>query len=193
MSRADTSGARTSTDGSGLDPPALALSADLVVIDPIEHYRVSVPGGTVEVIMRLHRDLRICSAAPETPPWRFIAGAAISPPLGLSVSRGLTPVVRRAAIRRFRAMLTDRGFEALEDEGRTTVETPAGPTPVRRLRARVLAADAHHQAVAMIAVLARDDGWAAIAGASVLDHPDDPVPAAAVPGVLTDAIGALRL
>ena len=176
-----------------MDLPALALSDDWAVIDPIDHDRVSVPGGTVEISMRLHRDLRVCSDAPTTPPWRFIAGAAISPPMGLSVSRALTPMVRRAAHRRFRDMLADRGFEALEGEGKTTVETLAGPAPVRRLRARVRVADTHHQAVAMIAVLARTEGWVAVAGASVLDHPDDPIPEAAVPGVLTDAIGTLRL
>jgi hypothetical protein len=174
-----------------MDPPPLALSDDWAAIDPPEHDRISVPGGTVEIQMQLHRDLRVCSSTPARPPWRFIVGATISPPAGLSAPRGLTPVVRRAAVARFRGMLADRGFTSLHPEGTTSIATPDGATPLRRLRARVRIAGTEHPAVAMIAVFAASDGWVTAAGASVLDHPEDPVDPAAVPAVLTRGIASV--
>jgi hypothetical protein len=43
----------------------------------------------------------------------------------------------------------------------------------------------------MIAVFAASDGWVTAAGASVLDHPEDPVDPAAVPAVLTHGIASV--
>lgn len=174
-----------------MDPPRLALSDDWAAVDPLDHDRIDIPGGAVEVLTQLHRDLRVCASDTDAPPWRFIAAASIAPTGALAAPRVITPVVRRAAVARFRKMLTARGFESLVDAGEPTVELSDVQTPVRRLRARVRIHGTEHPAVAMMAVLPAGDGWHALAGASVLDLPDDPVPPAAVPGELLSALSTL--
>jgi len=174
-----------------MDPPSLALSDDWAALDPIEHDRIDIPGGAVEILTQLHRDLRVCAPDTDAPPWRFIAAAAIAPTGGLAAPRAITPVVRRAAVARFRQMLAARGFDSLADAGEPTVDLSGVQTPVRRLRARVRIGGTEHPAVAMMAVLPAGDGWHALAGASVLDLPDDPVAPAAVPSELLSALSTL--
>jgi hypothetical protein len=176
-----------------MTPPTFALSDDWVTPDPIERDQITVPGGIVEVVTQLHRDRRVCAVDPDAPPWRFIAGATIMPPGGRSRPRGLTPLVRRAAVKRFRAMLTDRGFSSLSDAGSTVVDLTDGSMPVRHLRSRVRVADRAHPAVAMIGVLPTAEGWIVVAGASVLDHPDDPVDPEAVAPLLSRSIASVSL